>query len=257
VHQRGLQQKIRTNRKGNLIAASKHSNCLGADDTAGVWLALELIKKNVPGTYVFHRDEEIGCGGAQHIVRTRNAWLREFDISIALDRRGTTSLVTAQCGMECCSDEFGAALPKAIGMGHKPDPTGIWTDNVEYLDFIPEIVNLSVGYYGAHTSSEELNPHYLGELSQALAETNFENLPIVRDPSAFAGFSSMNKSYSGTSNHRLMRELVETYPDEIATLLFEFGFDPDDILDNLTKNGENLEVAIWNYEDDDNPWWKW
>lgn len=50
------------------IPAKNSSNCLGADCTTGVWLILEMIKARIPGIYVIHNDEEIGCIGATNII---------------------------------------------------------------------------------------------------------------------------------------------------------------------------------------------
>lgn len=38
-----------------------NASCLGGDDTAGIWIMLQMIKANIPGHYIFHRGEE--CGG--------------------------------------------------------------------------------------------------------------------------------------------------------------------------------------------------
>lgn len=50
------------------IPAPNSSNCLGADCTTGVWLILEMIKARVPGIYVIHNDEEVGCVGASDMI---------------------------------------------------------------------------------------------------------------------------------------------------------------------------------------------
>jgi hypothetical protein len=46
------------------------SDCLGADDGAGVFLMLEMIDANVEGTYIFHRGEERGGWGFVADCRT-------------------------------------------------------------------------------------------------------------------------------------------------------------------------------------------
>ena len=237
VHHLPKRQKIHTDKHGIIHAGSKHSNCLGADDTAGVYVALGLIDRGIEGTYIFHAGEEIGCIGAKHLAEHEEDFIKSFDISIALDRRGTQSLVTAQTCMIGASDEFARAFCTAIGMKHSPDPTGLWTDNVEYIYMIPEIVNLSVGYSGAHSIREKLDSTYLFKLVDALAQVNYKDLPIIRDLSQPQGIvDSYYGSYTGKYDHEDdLEDLIRRFPSQIAHLLETFGFDGDDILDFLTK----------------------
>ena len=258
VHNLDLRQKVRQQRNGLIYAASTHSNCLGADDTAGVWVALSLIERNVPGMYIFHYGEEVGCIGAKHIEQNRPEILTDIDISIALDRRGTDSLVTAQSCMEGCSDEFGEAFRDAMGMNHYLDPTGIWTDNVEYLSLIPEVVNLSVGYEYAHTSNEQLDPNYLHRLVDSLSKIDYDTLPVVRTPGvrmsrqgwgnqiSWGNTSLMgnpaSESYWGEIS--VVKQLLQEYPRQVAKMLHEYGFDGNDIIEYLISKGGIKESQL-------------
>ena len=54
-----------------LHPAERDSNCLDADDAAGIWLQLRMIEAGVPGTYVALAAEEIGRLGSAALVDDR------------------------------------------------------------------------------------------------------------------------------------------------------------------------------------------
>ena len=78
-------------------------NCLGADDTAGVWLALELIRRQIAGRYVFHFGEERGGIGSGMLAHRHPDWLAECQMAIALDRAGYDEVITHQGGNRTAS----------------------------------------------------------------------------------------------------------------------------------------------------------
>lgn len=160
-------------------------DCLGADDGAGAWLMMEMLQADVAGTYIFHRGEEIGCWGSSAMVVHHADWLATFTHAIAFDRRGTTSIITHQRGERACSDALGETLIGLFDMGHLLDPTGVYTDTAEYMDIIPECVNISIGYENEHGSSETLDTVYVLALRDAMCALDWDSitLPVVRDPS--------------------------------------------------------------------------
>jgi len=158
-------------------------DCLGADDGAGVWLMLEMIKNNVEGTYMFFRGEEQGCIGSSAMAKEYEEYLKNFTHAIAFDRKGKTDVITYQRG-ECCSEEFGKAMADVLGMGYEPSDLGVYTDTAEFLHLIPECSNLSVGYQSQHTSTETQDLAFLIQLRDKLISVDWANteLPIVREP---------------------------------------------------------------------------
>lgn len=160
---------------------------LGADDGAGVWLMMQMIRAEVPGTYVFHRGEERGGIGSSHIAANFEDFLGLHDRAVAFDRKATSSVITHQSHGRCCSDTFAEALcgefndrmPDDI---FAPDPTGVYTDTAEYVDAIGECTNVSCGYYSEHTSQESLDVAFLERLADACINIDWENLPTVRKP---------------------------------------------------------------------------
>lgn len=165
------------------IAYKDDEDPLGGDDTCGVWILLEMIKAQIPGTYAFHYGEERGCIGSHAMAKENEKWLAQFDRAIAFDRRGTTSVITHQRGDRCCSGLFAAALAQQLGTDWKLDDTGIYTDTASYMDIIPECTNLSVGYQNEHTPDEQVDVHHLLALAETVKTVQWSTLPTKRDPS--------------------------------------------------------------------------
>ena len=181
-------------KQGKVYATGK-ADCLGADDTTGIYLMIKMIFAGVGGTYVFHRSEEVGCIGSKWIAKNSAEWLSTFKFAIALDRRGTNSVVTHQLGMRCASDAFVKSLIGALNIpGLRPDDTGVYTDTNSYTRIIPECTNLSVGYYNQHTSNEYQDLDYLEILEDALINIDVTKFVCSRDPSVTENMSY--RSYS-------------------------------------------------------------
>jgi hypothetical protein len=183
VHTVGGKQKVEVARNG-IVSLSRRewiSNCLGADDAAGVYAALRLIEAGVPATFIFHRDEECGGWGSQWLADYSGDWLSTFDVCLALDRRGTQDIIVTQCWDKCASCEFASCLAEQLDMGHRA-ADGIFTDSANYTDLIPECSNLSVGYRHEHTVKETLNLHYLEAVIRRLITVDWSAIPVARSP---------------------------------------------------------------------------
>jgi hypothetical protein len=139
----------------------KWGNCLGGDDTCGVWIMREMIKREIPGLYIFHRGEEVGCKGSRYIAKETPELLEGIKFAIAFDRRDYHSIITKQCGKRCCSNEFAESLAKQLGYTYRVDPTGLYTDTAQYIDLIGECTNLSVGYFYSHSDDELVDLRFL------------------------------------------------------------------------------------------------
>jgi hypothetical protein len=185
VHREGGRQTIKYN-KAKHVYYKDDGKPLGADDTAGCWLLLEMIDAGVPGTYVFHRGEECGGIGSSYIAEQHKEFLKRFDRAIAFDRKGSTSVITHQGWGRCASDEFAEALSDALNSDgismYAPDDTGIFTDTANYVDHIPECTNVSCGYASEHTGSETLHLPTLFALRNQCIVIDWESLPTTRDP---------------------------------------------------------------------------
>lgn len=191
VHSTSGIQRITYDANLNLMyidqEAAKTTNCLGADDTAGMWLLLQMIHAGVGGTFAFFRGEERGGVGSSHAAQHQGGYLKDFDRAIAFDRRGQTSVISHQGMGRCCSDQFALALASQINMTEhvttmRPDNTGVFTDTANLTDLIGECTNVSCGYEAEHTPNETLDVEFLFKLRDALLLVDFESLPTVRKP---------------------------------------------------------------------------
>lgn len=217
--------------------ADKQSNCLGADDTAGMWLMMEMIRAGKPGLYIFHRAEEIGGQGSDYIASETPELLSGIKFAIAFDRRGTGSIITHQAGGRCCSDAFANSLSKALGMTHHKDSGGTFTDTANYTALIGECCNVSVGYDNEHSAKERLDLAYLRRLRTALLSFDWQALEYERfpgDPDPDDLDEWLEREQWADENARRygpqsLLGLVRDHPEEIADWLEEYGITADEI----------------------------
>jgi len=219
----------------------KSSDCLGADDTAGVWLCREMILANRPGLYVFHRAEECGGNGSVYIANHTPELLDGIQMAIAFDRRGDDSIITHQFGGRCCSDSFAISLAAGLGMDHKPDSGGSFTDTANYSEIVPECSNVSVGYYHEHSPKEFLDTGYLIELRDRLLELDTRDLVVARDPKTvedlYSKYYGHSKHYGYIDYDRDWRSNVEVRPKHTPSMYSIIRDCPDEVADVLESYG--------------------
>ena len=172
--------------KDSRIIYKTDGECLGADDGTGIWIMLMMIQREVPGLYVFHVGEETGGVGSKHIAEKRSELLLGVRRAVAFDRKGTTDVINQQRGRACCSKEFADALSEQLSdETHKWRPTsGSFTDTANYMSWVPECTNLSVGYQAQHTANETQDIGALLRITEQFLTLDWEALPTVRDPFA-------------------------------------------------------------------------
>lgn len=179
----GMQQVAYSRKTGMLtLAKNSKSSCLGADDTAGVFLCREMILAKVPGHYVFHYGEERGGIGSRALANSGVSFLSMFKFAIALDRQGHGDIITHQGMGRTASDAFANSLAAQLGGYYEASPNGIYTDTEEYCDIIPECSNVSIGYTRAHSRMEALDTKHVLRLLAALKKIDVSQLVCERDP---------------------------------------------------------------------------
>lgn len=145
----------------------RQNGILGADDRAGVNIILNHINDI---NFIFTVDEEIGCLGIQDLVKNTNM-LEEIEhknisCMIELDRAGNNDIIGAKHGY--CQNDLSIELQRILNY---KDEYGVLTD----IDFLCESiasVNLSVGYYNAHTKNEYLNIKEYDYINSKIKELN-------------------------------------------------------------------------------------
>jgi hypothetical protein len=227
-------------------ASKGHSNCLGADCAAGVWIMREMILEGVPGTYVFHRDEERGGRGSNWVLSNHPDWLTPFKFAIAFDRKGYGDVITHQGG-RTASDAFARSVAAILGGAYEPDPTGLFTDTAVYSGVIPECSNLSVGYFGQHGPAEIQDVPFLLALRDTVVTSDWSRLVCERDPTTpdpeddlWRGFELFRDSrwddditdLGWTPSHGVAGSIlrfVTDNPDVVADFLETSGITRDDL----------------------------
>jgi hypothetical protein len=146
---------------------------LGADDRAGIFAIIQIIRRGLRPHIIFTTDEEKGCIGADRLSRIKCPF-KDLRYVIQLDRRGANDCVFYDCdNKEFISyvEEFG--FVEAIGS---------FTD---ICSFCPEWkvagVNLSVGYQNEHSKSEILYVgHMLNTIEKVCNMLNEKEIPYFK-----------------------------------------------------------------------------
>jgi hypothetical protein len=218
------------------------ANCLGADDTTGVWLMIEMIKAKKPGIYFFHRAEEQGARGSNFILNHNIKFLENINYAIALDRKGYNSFVTHQMGERTASDKFGNSLIEQLPF-LKLDDTGLFTDTYTYSNVIPECTNISVGYYGQHTKNEYQSIPFMLKLREGLLALDYAKFVVDRDPKVVEdkfdqlmfgrnNEDLMTKHFNRMEEKEDLAEFIKNNPDLVASVLYSYyDIKIDDLID--------------------------
>lgn len=134
--------------KGETVLTSPQG--IGGDDRCGIWIIWQIIcKTKYRPSILFCEDEEIGGVGSNKFCKTK--WVKELEslkYLVELDRAHDNDAVYYDCG----NAEFKKYIKKATGY---IEDHGSFSD-ISHLS--PECdvasVNLSCGYYRAHTTEE-------------------------------------------------------------------------------------------------------
>ena len=261
VHRQGGMQKLVVTNDIVTVADPKVSSCLGADCTSGVYVILSMIEAGIEGTYVIHAAEEVGCRGSMELVKDYPMWLTYTKAVISFDRYGDNSVITHQMGFRTASDAFANSFADALDMPQlKPDTGGSYTDSNEYAEIVPECTNISVGYYGQHSTGESQDLAYLEKLVYALENADWSKLVYERDPTVIESISrGSNYGYSlgyryddsygyddSLDNLGQLFEVVTENPYAVAELLDSLGMTALDLIEECKIDDANLYTRISN-----------
>lgn len=181
----------------------KEQTSLGADDKNGIWVALQLLAKGYPINFAFCHSEEIGGAGSSQIIADKE--LAEFiegcRYCIVVDRRNEHDIIGY--GNKYCMalDDRLEAFAKAHDF--KYNCTGGLSSDADRFSTLIECVNISCGYYEAHSSKEYTNLNELWTCLQfceaLLNDFNYESVSASRMQS-FKGCSSPYSKYTRYSS---------------------------------------------------------
>ena len=125
---------------------------IGADDRAGVYAILQLITPKVKPYILFTTQEEVGGIGAS--IAAKELQAPEVKFIIEIDRKGSVDAVF----YECKNKEFIVYITQ---FGFKENYGSFSDISVLCPEWNIAGVNLSTGYYNAHTKEEYLNLNQL------------------------------------------------------------------------------------------------
>jgi hypothetical protein len=253
VHTKDGYQKVDYDGKFITLPVNSKSNCLGADCAAGVWIMAEMIKAKVPGLYIFHFAEEVGCVGSRAIADKEPERLKNIKAAIAFDRKGIDSVITHQ-RQRCCSDAFGDSMRAQLPSRYKLDPTGVLTDTKIYMGLVPECTNISVGYYNEHHPHEALDVGHLIELRNFMIKIDQSKFVIERDPKAklkpkLGGYSGGFGGGRLLRKEETLRDLVYWNPDEVTAFLENQGVTFDQMYDLIHGRRSRSIASLFDDED--------
>ena len=220
---------------GDGFATVEKGECLGADCGAGVWLMRQMILARVPGTYVFHTDEEVGGIGSDHVARHEPERLANINHAIAFDRTGITDIITHQAGRRTASNLFATSLAEILRpLGYKASNGGTFTDTANYADHISECTNIAVGYYEAHTSKEWLDVEHVTKLRDVLISADWSRLVTNREPTPEVQWWKRDPwadewDAGQTWDNADLADYVRRNPTDVANFLNANGFNATDI----------------------------
>ena len=167
-------------------------NGIGGDDRCGVYMIFDIIKE-YNCSVLFCEDEEIGGVGSDKFIKTKLAGelVGTFNYLIEFDRKGSNDAVF----YDCANTEFEDFITKEF---YKTQ-YGSFSDISTLAPFLKTAaVNLSCGYYNAHTKTEYVVwKEMLNSISEAkkiLARTT-ENDKFEYIESPYSGILSFNGYY--------------------------------------------------------------
>ena len=155
--------------KAGIIAGNGN---LGADDKNGIWTVLNILETYPDTSFLFSVEEERGGKPFPDEIESS-------PYALVFDRKGKGDIIGEMNGY--CSRKFEKLVSQhAKQFKYKPN-MGTYSDANQLSDMRIPCVNLSVGYYNAHTSMEYT---VLSELQNALnlGLHLVENLPTIRNP---------------------------------------------------------------------------
>lgn len=166
---------------------------LGADDRAGVFGILQIIKGNLRPHVIFTTDEETGAHGAYALAALKQCPFPDLRYLIQLDRRGTCDCVFYDCDnkdFEKYVESFGFITNY-----------GSFSDiSVLAPAWKVAAVNLSIGYQSEHSVSETffVQPFLatIEKVRKMLAETDIPSFKYVPLDYSKKGWGHYGSLYS-------------------------------------------------------------
>ena len=180
---------------------------MGADDRAGVYAIIQLIKQGLRPTVIFTTDEERGALGAEKLIKDYPEAITELKYIIQLDRRGSNDCVFYDCE--------NPAFEEYIETFDFVTTFGTFSDiSVICPAWGVAGVNLSIGYVDEHTYSELL---YVGNMLSTISKVE----RMLRSADKAEKFEYIPASYTKYYN-----KYAYAYGYDFDAYDDDYGWDP-------------------------------
>lgn len=248
--------------KGNHIISSPQG--IGGDDRCGIYMILELIKEFKP--YVlFCEDEESGGIGSSRFCKTHFIKeLEEMKFMIELDRANGNDAVF----YDCDNPDFTTFIEETTGFKEA------WGSFSDISNLAPKAkvaaVNLSCGYYHAHTLKEEVNVEEMFKTIEAvkkLLTTESEQFEYIEAKQyGYGGYGYYGYGYSGYSrrnrwdcwdDYEDYEDDKDEYSDEDKIALYVEFYEGITFEENYKEYYAPTEAEAWVKFFKDNPNTSW
>jgi hypothetical protein len=202
---------------------------LGADDRAGIFSIIQIIRRGLKPHIIFTTDEEKGCLGADKLARIKCPF-NDLRYIIQLDRRGANDCVF----YDCDNPDF-VDYVESFGF---VEAIGTFTDICSICpSWKVAGVNLSVGYRDEHSISEVL---FVGQMLDTIEKVcrmlqandipRFEYIPMV--------YRAKNAWY------RFIKQTVDDNVDEKHCYKCHKEFLPEELIPVWMKDGTRHYLCI-------------
>lgn len=164
---------------------------IGGDDRCGIYMILNLVKRwNC--SVLFCEDEETGGKGAYKFIESNTAETVDVNYIVELDRRGSTDAVFYDCDNQAFTD--------FVCTEYFKEAWGTFSD-ISVIAPSLEIaaVNLSSGYYNAHTTNEYVMTHevdtIIEEVGKMLSRTDDARYQYIQAVHQYPDYSRYYSAY--------------------------------------------------------------
>tara|TARA_R110002020_G_scaffold103567_4_gene242449 strand:+ start:12626 stop:13597 length:972 start_codon:yes stop_codon:yes gene_type:complete len=220
VHRHDGKQTLMLDQEGRLFS---DSTCLGGDDTVGNYLMLGMMEKKIEGMYIFHRGEERGGIGSGFIAEETPKLVKDIEMAVAFDRKGTQDIIQYQNCERCCSEQFAGELANLLGMDGG-DEIGSFTDTANYTQIIKECTNVSVGYFNQHSKDEHVIINDVSKIEASVLGADWGSLKAYGYEPEKERYHPLNVDYQNDYSWYALYQLCAYDPRLVSQFLYEQGY---------------------------------
>lgn len=216
--------RIKNNKIYGFYERSGKQCGLGLDDSFGVYVCLHLLNVCPDLKCVFCAKEELGCVGSD-IAALNIDYFDNVRFLLQADRMGDSDLITHTNGIDVTSDEFLKDIDHLLEKYHYKEARGTMTDIGALKENVNvSAVNISCGYYHAHTHNE------YGDLRALTKCLNFILEIINLNDKVYEHKSDLSYSYG-----------------HYSSLAYHYGYDPYEEYDGwaLQYNSKKTEEDFY------------